>query len=255
MKKAVIIPMGASPAVATEIVRYLEPEGLTDVILLPTRDKTVLEGTRLAEAALRVRYPSIRVHLKIIPVLDVTDDKTVVEVMKTAASAICKEKFDYHVDTLYLSISGGRKVMSVIAAIIGFAFGVTEIYHVIHGEIKNYNPSQDTIRSLIEDFGEENIQKRISLYIEHMDVLNELLFPPGEKLSYVKIPVLPYPQEYISLLKRILTTSGAYFEEEKIDPILLEMLRRANIVEYNDYRVWPTDLGLELGRMLRCEYR
>ena len=252
-KKALVIPMGRSPAIATEMVRYLEPEGITDIILIPTRDEFVLAGTRMVEAALRVNYPKIRTHVAVSGVEDVVSSRDTIKVMKELARAICKEKFDFKVDYLYLSIAGGRKETTVTSTILGLAFGITAIYHVINREVKSYNDYQEKIKSEIEWFIEPDLNKRIERYREIKEKIDYLLFPNGSVLEFIKVPTIPYPPEYISLLKRLLHPSGIYFEDENIEPFTLEMLRRADLIAYDDYRAWPTDLGVQVGKMLRCE--
>lgn len=252
-KKALIIPMGRSPAIATEMVRYLEPEGITDVVLVPTKDNFVLAGTRLVEAAMRENYPRIRVHISVSDVVDVVSGEDTIRVMTDLARAVCKEKFDYRVDHLYLSIAGGRKEITVTSTILGLAFGITAIYHVINKEVKSYNDYQEKIKSDIEWFIEPDIERRVERYREQREKLDYLLFPSGSVLEYIKVPTIPYSPGYISFLKRLLHPRGIYFEEEKVNSFTLEMLKRANLIVYNDFRAWPTDIGLQIGKMLRCE--
>ena len=235
------------------MIRYLEPEGITDVILLPTRDDYVLAGARLAEAAIRINYPKIRVHMAIINVSDVVSEDDTIEVMNMVAKEICKERLQYGVDSLYLSIAGGRKETTVTTAIIGLAFGITAIYHVINKEVKSYNEYQEKIKSEIMWFLEADINKRIEKYREKRELFEQLLFPNGAGLEYVKLPLIPYPPEYISFLKRVLKLGGIYYDDEKVEPGVIPMLKMCGLVEYDDYRVWPTDLGIEIGKILRCE--
>ena len=253
IKKALIMPMGRSPAVATEMVRYLEPEGITDVVLIPTRDEFVLAGTRLVEAAILENYPRIRVHLSVSDVDDVVSEDDTVNVMRHLAKAICKEKFNYRVDHLYLSVAGGRKEISVVSTILGLAFGITSIFHVINREVKSYNDYQEKIKEEILWFIEPDLEERMKRYRENREKLDYLLFPRGDVLEFIRIPTIPYPPEYVSQLKRVLHPRGVYFAEESVDRFAVEMLKRADLVMYNDARVWPTDLGVEIGKMLRCE--
>ena len=252
-KKTLLIPIGRSPAIATEMVRYLEPEGITDLILLPTRDDYVLAGARLVEAAIKVNYPNIRVHMAIINVSDVVSEEDTLEVMKIVAKEICKERLQYGVDYLYLSIAGGRKETTVTTAIIGLAFGITAIYHVINKEVKSYNEYQEKIKSEIMWFLETDINKRIEKYREKRELFDHLLFPDGTGLEYIKLPLIPYPPEYISFLKRALKRGGIYYDEEKVEPGVIPMLKRCGLIADNEYRAWPTELGIEIGKILRCE--
>ncbi len=252
-KKALLVPIGRSPAIATEMVRYLEPEGITDVILLPTRDDYVLAGARLVEAAIKVNYPKIRVHMATININDVVSENDTLEVMRMVAKEICKERLQYGVDSLYLSIAGGRKETTVTTAIIGLAFGITAIYHVINKEVKSYNEYQEKIKSDIMWFLEVDINKRMEKYREKRELFDNLLFPDGAGLEYIRLPLIPYPPKYTSFLKRALKMGGIYYDDETVEPGVIPMLKMCGLVEDNEYRAWPTDLGIEIGKILRCE--
>lgn len=256
MKKVAMIgALGQSPAVMTELARYLIPDGLTDVIMLPTREDEVVAGARLVEAALKVHHPRLRVHIHFLPFSDVLSEEDNLTLMEAIARAICRERFDYNVDEIYLNAAGGRKVATVSMALMGALFGITAVYHVIHRDIKRYNILQEQLMDVIMKFKDAvDMDERVELYERHREDLDELLYPSGEGLSFIRIPVVPYDVEEINLLKRILRAPGVLLDEEWIPEYRLKPYVKAGLIECDERRVRPTDLGVRIGRMLRCEF-
>ena len=255
VKVALIGFLGMSPAVMTELAMYLKNEGLTDIIMLPTKSKEVVRGARLVEAALNVRFPKIRVHIHMLPMEDVTTEKDNIIAAREMAKAICKELYQFNTKKIFLNVAGGRKETTIVASLLGMYLGVTEIYHVVNRDIKAINVYQEKIKEIIEKFENPNLNYRISIYKENKEELDYLLFPDMRDVEFIKVPIIPPTLEALALVKRILKDGGLDLMEEPIPAYNLEIYKAAGLITYDKYRVWPTDLGLEIGRMLRCEYR
>ena len=255
MKVAMIAPVGKSPSVITEMARFLESEYLSDVILLPTKDEFVLAGTRLVEAALKVHYPKLRIHVHVLPKNDIASEEDALLAAKEITKAICIEKFKIGTDRIFLNVAGGRKEVTVMAALLGSMFGVTGIYHVVNKDIEVFNEYQQQIMEDIMKFSEKDLDKRIEMYKEQQEKFDKLLFPDGSKLEFINIPVIPYSPEDIARLKRILKPRGVSLVEEPMEPYLIQIYQQANLIVYNKQTSWihPTDMGLEIGKILRCE--
>jgi len=253
MKVAMVGFVGMSPAVMTEMARFLIPEGLTDVIMLPTRDDFVIASSRLVEAALKVTYPKVRVHIHFLPMKDVTTEKENIEAAKHLAKAILEEKLRFSVDKIFLNIAGGRKETTAMAMMIGEFFGVTAVYHVVNRDVRDMNLYQQKIKEDIMKFSEPEIEERIKMYKEDREKFDYLLFPQEGNLEFIRIPIIPRRLEEISFLKRLLHPGGVNLMEECVDLHTLEIYRMAGLIAYDKYHAWPTDIGEELGRILRGE--
>ena len=255
MKVAMVAPLGRSPAVITEMVRYLESEMLTDVILLPTRDRMVIAGTRLVEVALKVHYPKLRLHIHFLPMDDITSEEDAMIAAREIGKALCIEKFKIGTDKIFLNVAGGRKEVTVIASMLGILFGVTAIYHVVNKEIKTFNDYQQKIEADIEKFYEIDLNKRLEMYKKEQEKFDYLLFPEGSLLEFIKIPVIPYTPEEIARLKRILKPRGTSLFDEPLPAYLIQIYQQANLIIYNRETSWiyPTELGRDIGKILRCE--
>jgi hypothetical protein len=128
------------------------------------------------------------------------------------------------------------------------------MYHVINKEVKSFNEYQEMIAHEIMEFIEPDLDRRLAMYREKSDIFEALLFPRGDLLEFIRIPVIPPSREEINLLQRLLRARGIYFDEEQLPVDMLDLYRSAGLIDYNNYRAWPTDLGLRIGKMLRCEF-
>ena len=256
MRVVMIAPLGTTPAVITEMVRFLEAELLTDAIIFPTSEDSVKAGARLVEAALKVHYPKLRVHIHFLPLNDVASQSDMLIVGREMSKAICKEKLEIGTDKIFLDVAGGRKEVTILTAMLGTLFGVTRMYHVINREITDFNEYQHAIKKEIMKFTERDLKKRVEMYKQEQDKFDYLLFPETPNLEFINIPVIPYSPKDISRLKRILKTGGISIDEENIPEYILKMYQMAGLCVYEKSNRWisPTELGLEIGKMLRCEY-
>lgn len=247
MSMSMICPLGQSPAVVTEAVRYLaETEALKNVIIFATEDENVKAGVKMVKACMKVHYPKIRVFVRDVPFADITCDKDNWMIMKKVSDTIRNERNNYRVDEIVLNIAGGRKATSVSLGTVAGLLGVTVVLHIIHKDVKRYNLEQERLMHKIVKFLDVNDEK--SYYLEHAADFDSLMFPPPEDLNIIRIPIVPFPPDERALLRRLL--KGIRFDEEFVEDYKLETYRRAGFITYDRLRTYPTEDGEKLLQIL-----
>jgi len=259
VKVALITPIGTSAPVVTEMVMHLNGlEGLylTDVVILPTQDETVKAHTALARAALRHRYPRIRVHVRPLPFRDIESTEDNVEFMRIAARVIQEERRVHMCERVYLSIAGGRKDICTSLAIIGQLVGSDGVFHVINPDVKVINEQLERIRDKIFELYHSPKSERDRVYERYRELFDSVMFPPIDRLRYIRIPVIPYPAEYLHRVVAILVrkTPVDVKEEDELGEMSLHdlmALESAGIIRIAGGKVAPTEFGRLIGRIWR----
>ncbi len=242
MKVCMIAPVGKSPAVVTELALYLdglEGDDLTDIILMPTENEFVEAGMHLIAHGCMRRFPNVRIHVEQLNYSDIETDEQNIDFMKKVVKTIRVERERYKVNKIYLNVAGGRKVTCISLAQIGGLMGVDGAFHLIHKEVDTINLPQERMKS--EILGILEAEDMAQYYEIHKEDFDRLLFPPFEDFRVLKIPIIPFPPDMISLLKRLL--HGLNLDEEKVEYYKLETFKKAGLLWYHKNRCEATEFG------------
>jgi len=253
MRRSCLIGMlGQSPAIVTELVRYLyDYDGcrLTDVTMMITDDEDVKASSKFVKASLLVHYPRCHYHEYVLDFEDVLSEESNLKFMELSAKLIYEARKVHGVERVYLSVAGGRKITGVSLGVLASLFGIQTIFHVIEKDIRRYNEFQERYMSDIKGFGECKSDEELKArYRENQEVYDRIMFPPAEDVVYLRIPVVPFPREELGLIKRML--SGIYLDEEYVSPDKLKAYRDAGIIYYDRRRTYATETGEVWRRIL-----
>lgn len=255
MKTALIAPIGTSAPVVTEMVMHingLEGMELTDVVVMPTRDELVMAHATLARVALKHRYGRMRVHLHPLPFRDIGSTGDTVEFMRIAAKLVAEERRVHGCERVYLSIAGGRKDVCVSLAIVGQIMGADGVFHVINPEVRVINEQLERLRERIFELHRAPEEEKGEVYGRYREDFESVMFPPIERLRYVQIPCIPYPEDYIGRIGTLLNTSGRVrIERTGLEMRELKRLERAGMVRIVGDEVAVTEFGEMVGRIWR----
>ncbi len=163
-KKLLISTLGTSPSVVTEALDLLKEEGVTvnGVVLLSTADADVRDAIALLSEHLPSHDGISRVETIVIESCgDVVDAAGAVSFMQEACRVLKQYRDDYQ---LYVSIAGGRKVMSALLALAVQFYGASRLFHV-------------WVPPWLENEGDI---ERFRLYRGHPEKLNQLFHPSLE---------------------------------------------------------------------------
>lgn len=248
-KSALINPMGTTPMVATEMVNYIRntDNTLRDVILMCTDNPNVLGGAYAATGALKDRYPDIRVHLVKLKSDDIYDESTLVSFLSDFVDTVIRER-NYGVDYLYLNVSGGRKIQTIILSLYAGIFGIDDVFNIFDPEVENYNMRYEEVKSdIINNFTENS--DPLETYRSMKDRLESIFYPSLGKLIFLKVGVLKTPSDELVKLREALT--GSDFTDGSLEDFRLEAYRKSGFITYDRSRTYPTDLGNVILRGIR----
>jgi len=222
---AAIASMGTSPPVVTEFVEYIRRTGrLQHLSILSTSEKMVREGVKLVEAALHIRYPDLKVDVHELPVSDITSEEENYVFMEYSVRLIVDLSGRF--DILHVCLAGGRKEMVASLVMVAQLTGLNSVYHVVSPYVKEMNVELERIRSDIEALADSVDPKKY--YEENREKFDRVMFPPAERYSVVTVPIIPYPADYMVMLKRIL--GGELSARNVRDRTWLEQLKRAGLI-------------------------
>lgn len=162
-KRLLIATLGTSPAVITEAIDLLAEQGvrIDGVFLLMTQDPDVKEACELLSEHLpnhnRINWID---RVPVASYVDVDNREVAVEFMQEACQVL-----KMHRDAgneVFVSIAGGRKVMSALLALAAQFYGANRLFHV-------------WVPPWIEEGGEINKLRHLRSF---PDRLNEALHPP-----------------------------------------------------------------------------
>lgn len=252
MKTSLIAPIGTSAPVITEMVLYLhglEGADLTDVVVLETKDEYVKAHAKLAKTAINSRYPRMRVHIHTLPFSDVRSTEDTIEFMHRVAKIIKEERLKYKCERVYLSIAGGRKDICTSLSIMGQLIGVDGVFHVIHPSVTSFNIQLERIKDKILELYHIPAEQRLDYYLKYKDAFDSVMFPETRELNYIRIPCIPYPQDYLGKVVKILLSEFTLLENKEIPLEELKRLERAGIIKILKDRIVPTDFGSIIGNI------
>lgn len=129
--KLLIATLGTAPAVITEAIDLLAEQGVRPdgVILLMTQDTDVRESFNLLAQHLPAHDRIMRIEpVPIRAYTDITTSEAAVEFMQEACRIL--KTYRDNGDRLFVSIAGGRKVMSALLALAVQFYGAERLFHI-----------------------------------------------------------------------------------------------------------------------------
>ena len=240
--------LGTSPPIITEFVDYLESSEfnrVTDLVVIATRDPEVTVGLPLIREAIKCRKPHVNIHIKALPIDDIGNQDDTLLVAETVATTIIEERNIHRCECVYMTISGGRKDMSVMMALVAQIAGVDGIYHLIHKDVVRYNIMLERMRHEIIQLAES--ENPGAYYEAHAADFNRLMYPEPSDLAAIKLPILPYPRSQLIKLLDILENGGTALEVEQAT---IDSLSRSGLLTETRGKLVPTDVSIKLSRAL-----
>lgn len=251
MKTSIVAPVGRSPPVITEFLRYVIDvfgEKVTDMTLLVTKDPEVQYGLKLIEVAIKDKYPFIHIHIKELPFEDIDSEERSIEFMEYAARVLKEEETIHKVDRIYLCVAGGRKDMCIILSLLAQFYKVNGVYHVIAPEIKIVSEKLERLRKEIEELAKSSNPEE--KYKENKQQFEELMFPSRSRYVVIKIPVIPYPKDTLKKIVNLLKNKTTPKNEVKISFELLENLQSIGLIKIGTRNITTTLDGIKLLKIL-----
>lgn len=241
MKTAALATMGTSPPVVTEFVEYVQrTENLQHLTILSTIESLVLNGAILAKAAIQSKYPKISVVIHKLPLSDITNEDENYTFIEESAKVISQLKRKY--DSLHICLAGGRKEMVASIMIVAQLMNLSSVYHIISPHIKEMNIELERIRHDIAQLARSEDPQ--TYYEKNKEIFDRVLFPPTRNYSAIKLQILPYPEDYIRILKATLSSGG---EAPRSSRELLTRLKRAGLIALTKSgRIVVTEEGKKL---------
>jgi CRISPR-associated protein Csx14 len=210
VKTSLIATLGTSPPVVTEFVQYMqeaERVGATDLTIIATQEQRVLEGLELVKQAIEDRYPAIHQHVKILPIRDVASEEENYTFMGYVAQLLMEQHTVHRVGSIHLSLAGGRKDMSVTAALLAQYLGVNGVYHIVMPDIDLVNTRLELLRGKIAELASSENKK--DYYNRNREEFEALLYPPLNQYRVIKIPIIPYPRKVLRRIHQLLAEPKA----------------------------------------------
>ncbi len=251
MKTSVIAPLGLSPPVVTEFIQYLDlaESSLPDYLfLMTTNDKEVMEGAELIKTAMSLKYRKCRVNTISLPFPDLDRQERVWEFTRLAGKLLVDQRLKYNVRRVHVLISGGRKIMGIQLAMLCQIFPTSGVYHVVARDVRVASERLEAIRGLISELAKDSDKE--DFYREHSEEFDPVMWPPMSEYSVVKLPILPYPQEVLERLVRVLSSPRTRRKEAAVPEELLVMLWEGGLLQVVEGWIIPTEIGRELGEAL-----
>ena len=191
----IICPLGLSPPIVTEFLDYTcEVLGynVKRIFLIATKEEGIIKSVKFTEAAIKSKYPKIKVDVDYIDYADINTEDAVINYMKLILRKlrILRNKYD-DID-IFVNIAGGRKTMVMLTALAATLIGIPHIYHVIASDIKVFNENLERIRCDISEISKlDNLDKRVKEYISRKDKLDPIMYPPKESYKVIQLPIVP----------------------------------------------------------------
>lgn len=252
-KVSLVATLGMAPPVVTEFLEYMikaENLRVTDLTVVSTNEPVVLEGLKLVQAAVEVRYPQVHFHEEVLPLNDTTTVEETFRFMEILGRVLIAQRKVHRVDSVHLSLAGGRKDMSVTGALMAQYFGVDSVCHIIVPDIKLVNAQLEALRKLISDLARAD--DRIKFYLAHSDILNNLMYPPLGSYRVIKIPVIPYPRDTLEEIYRMLGRRKCRVSDLRLPREVLERLHHSGFIRITSKdTIYAEELGLKMYELLR----
>lgn len=237
MRNCIIIcPLGMSPPIATEFLEYVINILRYKVLimyLIVTDEERVIEGARVVEAAIKYKYPRVKVVTEHLKYVDVDSDPALTYFMRLILRRLREFRDQYGELDILVNIAGGRKTMVLLATLAASLTGVSHIYHIIASDVKAFNEALERVRGDISDIAKiKSLDERVREYVKRIDKLDQIMFPNPDLYRVIRIPIIPYPIDYIGKLMRIITAGRPIKAIDiDLDPTYLNILSMADIIK------------------------
>lgn len=200
MKTAVVAPLGMSPPVITTFIDGIG-EPVSDVVVLAPDNEKIRAGLRMLRTGLKLKFPWIRIHTEILPFSDIATEKENYIFMSRAAQIIKKEREKFHCDRILLNVAGGRKNICITLALLGQILQADGVFHVTSHNIDVVNTTLERYRKEISGFlSASDDEECLRLYEQNRDAFDHILFPERSSYDIIRIPTLPFPNDYLQYL-------------------------------------------------------
>ena len=252
MKSCLLNPIGTSPMIVTELYRYLRnvDPSLKDVIIIHTKNREVIQGSKAAVASLLTHYEDVRVQLKELKTDDIENSDELYAFLETVIDIMIEERDKYKVDRFYLNASGGRKIQTIALSIFAGILGISEVYNVIDKNVSNFNEYWELVKMNINEFEDANDPSRLKeLYNKKRQEYDDLFYPDPNVLNFLKVPVVIMPMDERNVLNKLIM--GVTLEDEDFNAAKLKAYQSSGLLTYDKYRTYKTDLGGILLKYLR----
>jgi len=232
----IICPLGLSPPVVTEFLDYtinIFNYRVLDIYLIATREEKVIESVKVVEAAIKHKYPNVKVTVDYLNYTDVDSDETQIDFMRLVLRRLKWFSNRYGKVDILVNVAGGRKTMVLLTTLVATLVGTPYVYHIIASDIKAFNEALERVRSDISEIARiDSLEGRVEEYRKRLDKLDPVMYPPRDSYKVIQIPIIPYPIDYIGKLMKIITTRKPIeVEESGLDDTTLNMLSKVNIVK------------------------
>jgi CRISPR-associated Csx14 family protein len=238
--------------VVTELYRYLRnvDPNLRDIIIVHTKNESVVAGAKVAVASILNHYEDARVQLKELDSEDIENNTELNHFIETVIDAMIIERDKYNVNKFYLNLTGGRKIQTISLAIFAGLLGINEVYNVIDKNIQNYNAYWERSRSSSLEFNDiDNIDELKRAYMDLGEEFDQLFYPDPRVLNFLKVPIVEMPMDERNILKKLL--GGIKLEEEEAPETKLKAYQNSGLLTYDRSRTYPTELGSIILKYLR----
>lgn len=240
-----IATLGTSPPVATEFIQYLEKEEkISDLTLIVTGEKTIQDGARLVEAAVKSRYLHIHIHIKNLPFNDIVTDEDNIRFMGICSNILREQRERHRADRVYVCLAGGRKEMTTSLAMLSQILDVDGVYHIVAPEIKSINIDLERARYEVSQLAAS--PNPAEYYEKNREFFDTLMYPHPTTYNVIRIPVIPYPKETLRQIASLLATGVIERDKVTVPPDLLERLAKAGLVKLTREKAYVLDAGRAL---------
>lgn len=249
-KISVIAPLGTSPPVITEFLQYVDEvldQRVSDVTVIATKDPLVLEGVELIKVAVKRRYPHTHLHVVELPFTDIGSQEDSLRFMSICAKILRDQRDVHHVDLVYLCVAGGRKDMCIILSLLSQYFAVNGVYHLIMPDVQTFNIQLERLRHEISELA--RAENKEEFYEKHKGYFDELMYPPLNLYTTVKIPLLPYPVSVLKSIDRLLGSGKTPRRRAGLPTDVLERLEIMGLIKATRENIYTTSEGREFHRV------
>jgi len=252
LKTSLIATLGTSPPVVTEFVCYMQEAeriNATDLTIIATEEERVLEGLELVKQAIRDRYPGVRQHIKTLPLRDVATEEENYTFMRYLAELLIEQHVLHRVKSVHLSLAGGRKDMSITAALLAQYLGVNGVYHIVMPTIDLVNLRLEVLREKIAELAKSEDKEKI--YNQNRGEFEALLFPPLHQYNVIKIPIIPYPRAILRKIYHLLGRPKTDKAAAGIPLDVIDGMAAAGLIRVTSRgTIYPLEHGKKLHRIL-----
>jgi len=253
MKVSIIAPLGTSPPVVTEFLQYVQEalfQRVSDLTVIATAEKQVVEGVELVKEAVRDRYPHVHVHVVPLEFSDIDTQERNDEFMIKAAKVLRDQKKKHRADVVYICVAGGRRDMCVNLVLLAQIFDVNAVFHVVMPDVKTFNVALERARYKIEELA--MAEDKRAYYLENKEELDPLMYPPLSRYYVIRVPILPFPRDALIETAGLLSKPGRVpIQDVALPTPYLWRLKEFGLVKISGSSVYPQQFGLVLGRILR----